>query len=79
MHPNPTSGDVHFTFDGLDENEDMSVRLVDLQGRELISIVAKPADVQSAFNAQFENLKGGIYILQINSTVIQQKIRLLKM
>ena len=78
-YPNPTNSSLHFSFEGVDENETISLNLVDIRGRALVSVREKQSDLASRFNTDFEKLNTGIYFLSIQSGSMNRKIRVVKL
>lgn len=65
VYPNPSRGIVHLQISHLDDNEQVQVRILDLQGRE----VAKPGIYVNGSRMQVDlhNLPAGIYLLEATS------------
>ncbi|MEI7669794.1 MAG: T9SS type A sorting domain-containing protein, partial [Pseudomonadota bacterium] len=79
VYPNPADNHVNFSFQDLNENEIISMVMYDLSGREIISLSAAWVEIQNLFNNDFVKANLGIYILQIESATLHQKIKLVKM
>jgi hypothetical protein len=56
----------------------MTVRLVDLKGRELVVVEGAQAEIQVRFNKLFADVKSGIYIMSVDSQSLNQRVRLVK-
>ena len=55
------------------------MRLYDLSGRQVIAIETSIQEMESKFNSEFQNLQGGIYLLQVEGSSLHQKLKLVKM
>ena len=79
IFPNPTNSKVYFAFQDLNENEKITLKLYDLQGRQLINETSDKSDVENIFNSKFELLNNGVYFIQIESSLVNEKIKLVKL
>jgi len=79
VYPNPTSGQVYFNAEGMSDHETIRVELFDLQGLRVIEVQDDLSKIQDLFNANFGNLKNGVYILRAQSQSLRQEIKLVKM
>lgn len=79
VYPNPTSGQVFFTIEGISDRENLRLELFDVQGRRVIDLQENLSTIQESFNRQFSGLKSGLYVLQIRSASIREEIKVVKM
>lgn len=78
VYPNPTSSDVHFSFQNLGDDEVLTVKLMDLKGREILQVEGNAVEMETRFNKAFADTKAGIYILSVDSKNLSQRSRLVK-
>ena len=79
FHPNPTQGEIQFAFEGVPENEIIHLGLYDMNGRALVRVSGTSSEIQSLFNASFKEVKGGIYLLKMESASKNDQVKLLKL
>ena len=79
VYPNPTSGQVFFTIEGISDRENLRLELFDVQGRRVIELQENLSTIQESFNRQFSGLKSGLYVLQVRSASIREEIKVVKM
>ncbi|HAN66449.1 MAG TPA: hypothetical protein DCQ34_09440, partial [Chitinophagaceae bacterium] len=74
LYPNPSTEAFRIQARGLNQQQTVTVRLLDLQGRELKRWVMMPSNMQS-FGA---DLKAGTYLLELSQGKRRQVARLIK-
>jgi len=75
IYPNPSAESFRVQAKGLQQQETVTLRLLDLQGREMKRWVMMPANMQS-FGA---DLKAGTYLLEISQGKRRQVQKLIKL
>lgn len=78
VYPNPTSSNVTFATTGFENNETLTVKLCNAEGKMLVHFTGTKQQVQPLFNEQFNELKTGIYLLQVNAQSFNEQIKLIK-
>jgi alpha-amylase len=78
-YPNPTSGEVYFSAEGVSDREEIHVELFDVNGKQVIDVRGTISRIQDLFNGSFERLGSGIYILRAQSLSLRQQIKLVKL
>ncbi len=66
VYPNPSSGEVFLSARQLDPDENISLQMIDLQGRVLIQVQGNLIEVSQGFNTALENIGEGIYFLHLS-------------
>lgn len=79
VYPNPSNGFVYFAFQNLVETDLLKLRLYDLSGREVLFIESNLEELESRFNTEYALMKSGIYLLHVESPLLNQKIKLMKL
>ena len=79
VYPNPTTGQVYFTTEGISDQEDMRLELFNLQGQRVMELHEHLSTLQTSFNQSFSGLKSGLYVLQVRSASLRQEVKLVKM
>jgi alpha-amylase len=79
VYPNPTTGMLHFSIEGISDREALHVELFDLNGRLIIDVKGTITQIQDAFNSPFAGVNSGVYLLRAQSGGVRQQIKLVKL
>ena len=79
VFPNPSTGQVFFSTEGLSDQHKIHLELFDISGRLVLDITDNLAGIQDLFNSTFSRLETGIYLLHAQSQELNQQIKLVKL
>lgn len=78
-YPNPTNDKVYFSIEGMSDLEEIHLELYDLSGKLVTTADGNISNIQDTFNADFEKLRSGVYVLRAQSNTMKQRIKLVKL
>lgn len=79
VYPNPTQNSLYFSFQNLNDSENLNFHLFDLSGRVIIDFETTLNDAEAKFNAKFKSINAGVYLLQVDAPSVHQQMKIIKL
>jgi hypothetical protein len=78
LYPNPVNGTLHVDFSGIDYAGNVMIKVIDLQGRTVLSRESMVNGGQSRIAIDVNNLSSGFYLCRIEINGAQSQVTFIK-
>ncbi len=78
LYPNPVTSTLHVDFSNIDYAGNVMIKVIDLQGRTVLSRESMVNGGQSRIAMDVNNLSSGFYLCRINVNGVQSQVKFIK-